>query len=346
MAVKYSPKLSQAEGGRPALTLTLALALVAILVLASAGCVSVYLRTPLEPLKEKTLSGEGRDKVLLLDISGPMLFGGGNSQAASPPLAGLFGQEMSLPARVAEELDKAAEDEHIKAVVLKIDSPGGAIAVCDLLYHQIMAYKAKTGVKVVASLMGVAASGGYYVALAGDRILALPTTLTGSVGVILVRLNLSGLLEKVGVSAQATKSGRLKDMWSLFRPASREEDQITQALVDNFFARFQGLVRERRPGVTPEQLAQVSTGRVFSAQEALALHLVDEIGYPEDALGQAKSLAGLEEARLVVYHRPREYRPNLYAGGEAAAPAPGLSQADLAALAVSPRFMYLWLPGL
>ena len=299
--------------------------------------IEVNLGPKTAPLLERTLMGEGEAKVLLVDISGVMLTG-------KPGRSIFFQGGEDMVTRLAEELDRAAEDPDIKALLVRIDSPGGAVTVADQMHHLLLRHKSKTKTKLVACLMGVAASGGYYVALAADRIVAQPTTVTGSIGVISLQLNVSGLMGKLGVKAEAVKSAPLKDMWSPFKPATDEERRIMQELIDELFTRFKTVVRQGRPGMTPEQYKQAVTARVFTAGQALKLGLVDGLAYPEEAFEAAKEMAGVTEAKLVTYHRPGAYRPNIYAGDPM-----GLFRGrvqDFPYLAGTPQLMYLWLPGI
>jgi protease-4 len=311
------------------------LARVVLLLALAAGCsvVSVDLTPRVKPLEETTLEGSGRDKILLLDLSGVL---------AEEPIFTLEGRpSVPLLARVREELEKAAGDDRVRAVVLRINSPGGTITASDVLYHEISEFKARRQVPVVASILDVGASGGYYVALAADRILAHPTTVTGSIGVLVLTVNSGGLLEKVGVTASYIKSGPLKDMGSPFRALSPEERAIFQDLVDQLYGRFVTLVAQRRR-LDEGRVRAVADGRVYLAPEAVSLGLVDRIGYLEDAIAQARELAGLTEARVVAYHRPRQYRATIYSAAETPPPA---SLADLLRTTITgPRLLYLWWP--
>ena len=207
---------------------------------------------------------------------------------------------------------RAEEDPKIKAVILKIDSPGGSVTASDILYSEIAGFKNRTGVKVVVAMMDVAASGGYYISLPADHILAHPTTVTGSIGVIFARPKVTGLMEKIGLGVEVNKSGAEKDMGSPFRQASAAEEKIFQDLTDRLGARFIDLVARHRK-LKPEVVAQISTARVYLANEALELGLVDEIGYLENAIRQAKNLAGLaEDAKVVVYRRAEYPDDNIY----------------------------------
>lgn len=311
--------------------------LILALLLITPGCtlVEVNLISKPSPLTETELSGEGRAKVVLIGLSGLLV-----EEPISSPILPFGGSESPL-ARLTEELDKAAEDDEVKGIVLKINSPGGTTSASDLIYHQLRRHAEKTGQKVVACLMGLAASGGYYVSLAADRIVAIPTGITGSIGVISLKFDLAGLMAKHGVKAEAIKSGPHKDMWSLFRPSTEEERAIIKDLIQDQFERFKGLVRERRSGVGEKELIEATSGRVMPASRALELGLIDKLGYPEEAFEAVKELAGLKKARLVLYHRPGAHRPNLYAqtGADSG------SGNNLMNLAGSPRLYYLWLPG-
>jgi protease-4 len=184
-------------------------------------------------------------------------------------------------------------------------------------------------VPVVACFMGLAASGGYYVAQAADEIIAHPTTITGSIGVVAMKLNIKGLMNKVGVEQETVKSGPWKDFWSPFRPANEAEKQMMQAIIDDFYRQFVQVIEQNRK-LSYQEVKKVADGRVFTAAQARNLKLVDKIGYLEDALKDAKKRAGLTEAKVVIYQRPDSYRPNVYSLG------PELF-AD-----VGPQFLYLW----
>jgi protease-4 len=305
-------------------------------VLALAGCsvVSIDLTPRVRPLEESVVGGRGRDKILLLDLAGVL---------AEEPIFTLEGRPpVPLLARVREELEKAQEDDRVRAVVLRINSPGGTVTASDVLYHEITRFKARRKTPVVASILDVGASGGYYVALAADRIVAHPTTVTGSIGVLMLTVNASGLLEKIGVSASYVKSGEFKDMGSPFRAIRPEERALFQDLIDRFYARFVQLVARSRK-LDEARVRAIADGRVHTAAEALQLGLVDQIGYLDEAIDAAKVAAGVAEASVISYHRPRQYRATIYSSATEPAPVAGLP--DLARLVVSgPRFLYLWWP--
>jgi len=302
------------------------------------GCITINLPTgQLEPLVESVVGGSGAAKVLMVEVDGLI--------TESSQEADFFGTiEEGMVSRVREELDRAREDDQIKALVLRINSPGGTVTGSDLLRHEILRFKRERGVPVVAQLMGVAASGGYYVAVAADEIVAQPTTITGSIGVIFSGFNLSGLMEKLGIEDQTLKTGAFKDAGSMTRPMRPEEREQLQSVIDDFHARFVEVVSKGRKNLPAEQVRSLADGRIFSANQALEAGLVDRIGSVDGTIAGARRLAGLESATVVTYHRPREHAENYYTRN------PGRREplVDLwpDALALDgPAFLYLWVPG-
>ena len=292
------------------------------------------------PLEEETLEGEGRAKILLVDVSNVI---------TDQPKRHAFGliEEESTVARIKAELDKAKDDDRVQAILLHIDSPGGGVTASDELYGEIVRFKQKRNVPVIATLGDVAASGGYYVACAADRIVAHPTTVTGSIGVILMNLNLEGLLAKVGVKNETYKAGEHKDILSPFRGATPEERRIVQSILDSLHARFIAVVHEGRPRIDPARLRQLADGRIFDATQALQEGLVDQIGDLNAAIEVARGAAQVEQARVVAYRRPDETRENIYSAARGLPVQVNVMPIDLEALAGSgARFMYLWTPGL
>jgi len=320
------------------------LCLLAALALGTTGCF-VVLGNPLgilereRPLEETAVEGEGRDKVLLLDLSGAI------TDAPTKHAFGLI-EEESTVARVQSELKKAAKDARVRALVLRINSPGGGVTASDDVYTEIVRFKRELKIPVVAALGDLAASGGYYVACAADALVAHPTTVTGSIGVILVNLNLEGLLGKIGVRNETFKAGEHKDLLSPLRGATPEERRIVQSILDSLHARFVSVVRESRPKLDAGRITELTDGRIFDASQALDAGLVDGIGSLRDAVALAQKAAGLEKARVVMYRRADERRENLYSRADGPAQV-NLLALDLAAVAGDgPRFMYLWAPGL
>jgi len=296
-----------------------------------------------DPLEEYTLEGTGRQKVLVIPIQGVL---------SDAPVRGWVRTRPSVVATAVSRLRKAEKDRRIRAVVLKIDSPGGTVTAGDLLYHEILRFKDRTGVKVVAAMMNVAASGAYYIALPADHILAHPTTVTGSVGVIFLQPEITGFMDKIGLDLDVYKTGKNKDMGTLFRKPTDEERRIMAALIDRLGDRFLTLMRRHRP-MTDAAFDTIATARIFLAEEALALGMIDEIGYLDDAFTRARALAGLpSDARVVVYRRSEIADDTVYGAGAALAGGErpfSLFSAGFPGRADWGRFEagfhYLWFPG-
>lgn len=306
------------------------LAMVCLVVIQfNSGCtlVKVYLKEEPGPLQEHRIYGRGRDKVLVMDIAGMI------TSSDSGRLIG-DSKQVGLVARVREEFDKARMDKAVKAVVIRINSPGGAVTASDTLYHEIKKFKSDTGAKVVAHIMDVGASGAYYAALAADRIIAQPTSITGSIGVVMFRIDATGLMQKIGVQATQIASGERKGMGSPFKSLSPEEEKIFRGVIDGLYNRFVELVAEERR-MQMDKVRRLSDGRIFTASEAMAEGLIDGIGYLDDAVDAAKRLADIEKAMVVVYSRPGEFRPNIYAMNLISIDAAGMFEPGV-------QFLYVW----
>jgi protease-4 len=312
---------------------------VAALLLAGCSVVSVDLTPRIRPLEEETVEVEGRAKILLTDVSGFI-----TDETPSSGL-GLGPSTLRVPllVRVREELKKAAEDDDVRAIVVRLNTPGGTVTASDIIYRELRLFQARRKVPIVAVMMDVAASGGYYIALAADRIIAHPTTVTGSIGTILVTANVEGLMQKLGVSTTAIKSAEHKDMGSPFRTLTAEERRIFQSVIDELQRQFVAKVVERRR--IPEAAARtLADGRIYTAPQALDHRLVDAVGYVPDAIEAAKQAAGLSEAKVVVYKRPRQYRATYYAEARSEAGALDALAQVVATAGVGPKFLYLWAP--
>jgi protease-4 len=315
----------------------------AILAVLIGGCsvISVDLTPRIRALTEETVEGRGAAKIVLMDVSGML------SDAGPTPILNLGTPPARVPmlVRIREELKKAEEDRQVRALIVRINSPGGTVTASDIVFREIEAFKQRTRLPVVAVMMDVAASGGYYVALAADTIIAHPTTVTGSIGTIMISVNAEGLLQKLGVAATAIKSAEHKDMGSPFRPLTAEERGIFQSVINELQRQFVAKVVANRK-LSPEAAGKLADGRIYTADQALAHGLVDRIGYMSDAVALARRAAGVDDARVIVYHRPRQYRATYYARTDDA-PIAGLdaSLSGMASLAASgPRFLYLWWP--
>ncbi len=278
-------------------------------------------------VREKFFSHErlAKDKVAILSIKGVIV-----------------GSDDSF---VKRQIDQATKDPAVKAVVLRVDSPGGTVSGSDYYYHHLRQLADEREIPLVVSMGSVAASGGYYVAMAAgstpDSIFAEPTTWTGSIGVIIPHYNVGELMGKLGIQEDPVASGPLKNMGSFARPMNDAEREIFRALVEDGFTRFKGVIKQGRPKFHdhPEALDKLATGQVFSADQAKQSGLVDRIGYLEEAVERAIELAGLSPDNVrVVKYEPELGLFDALLGMEARRPA-----LDLSALVElsSPRAYYL-----
>lgn len=278
------------------------------------------------------------DRIALIDISGVLM------NAAEPKL---FSEGEHVVSFAVEKLNAAAEDWRVKAVVLRLNSPGGTVTASDILYEEIKAFKKKTGKPVIAYFQDVAASGAYYIACAADEIVAEKTTVTGSIGVVMQMLDLSGTMSKIGIGADAITSGPYKDSGSPFRRMRPEERELFQKIVNGLYDQFVNVVAAGRPKLTREQVQTLADGRVYTADQALEAGLIDRIATLREAIDIAKQRAGIKAAYTVLYRRPLTWRPNIYSQSPSPSASPAttvnLLNIDLPAdWTKRPRFMYLW----
>lgn len=284
----------------------------------------------------------GGDRVAILDLSG-MIYNGNK-----PALLQRGENPVNL---LQEKLEKARTDNKVKAVILRLNTPGGTVTASDVMYREVMRFKSRSHKPVIVLMMDVTASGGYYLACAGDEIVAYPTTVTGSIGVIVQTISFKGAMNKVGIDAEAITSGPNKDIGSPFVRMTDEHREILRSLVDDFYHRFVGIVRAARPNIPADQFAMVTDGRVFSGEDAIKVGLVDRVGDIHDAFEEAKKRAGIRSADLVIYHRPLEYVGSAYAqspvGGGTAGTQINLAQFNFAEMNdTSAGFYYLWDPSI
>lgn len=282
-------------------------------------------------------TGPGSARVALIDVDGLIL----NQNFAGPYSAG-----DNPVSAFREKLGAAGSDPRVRAVVLRVNSPGGGVTAADILAEDLARFRRETGKPVVASLMDLATGGAYYLAVGADRVVAHPTTITGGVGVILNLYNLEDAMAALNVRAEPIKAGPLVDMGSVTARVPDEARALLQEMADGFRDRFRDRVASRRPRMGPSDLASIADGRVVPATRALSLNMVDRLGYLDDAIDEAGGLAGVENVEVVAYRRPGT------AGRSAFAVAPNAPiQGDLIPLSYpgldrskTPTFLYLWQP--
>lgn len=199
---------------------------------------------------------------------------------------------------IVEQIENYAEDDAVKAIVLRINSPGGAVGPSQEIYREVL--RAKEKKKVIASMESVAASGGYYVACASDVIVANPGTITGSIGVVMEFSNIEDLLRKIGLRSYVVKSGKHKDIGSPVRKMTSEEKAILQGVIDSVHNQFVRAVAEGRD-LEEGKVRQLADGRIFSGEQAKELGLVDRLGGLQDAVEIAAEMVGIEGKPAVIY---------------------------------------------
>ena len=266
------------------------------------------------------------DKIAILHISGTIM----------PPYT----------ARTLKTIDTLIADDHVKGVLLAVDSPGGFVADSHQIYARLLKLRQKKPIFV--SMGRIAASGGYYVAMGAGpdgKIFAEPTTWTGSIGVIIPRYDISKLANDYGVKSEPLVTGEFKDSLSPFREMTPAEEDLWHEIMDDSFDRFKGIIDEGRGNLTLAQIAPLATGRIFTANQALAVGLIDKIGFEEDAIEALQIHLKLPSVRVVRHQHPPTLLETLLTAQAQAQPVDPLQQLLDAS---TPRAMYFcgWQAGL
>jgi protease-4 len=260
--------------------------------------------------------------VAVIDVNGPIVSGD------SPDFNLTGGGAVAASGSIVRLVKQAARDPQVRAIVLRVDSPGGSVIGSDEIYNALK----NAGKPVVVHMGSLAASGGYYVSMAADHIVAHPNTLTGSIGVISEFTNLEGLYEKLGLQSVIVKSGENKDFGAQTVPFTEEDRKLWQAVIDETYDSFVGIIADNR-GMTVEEVKALADGRVYTGRQAYAAKLVDQLGYFEDAVDKAASLGGISgEPRVVEYRRQTPFAALFGASAaRAVLAALGLPSADISA---------------
>jgi len=325
-------------------TLTVTIALLAGLLLVGCGQNAGILIRPVpvnQSLRETVILADSgwsvRDKIVIVDVDGLLL------NEAEKTFFGAGENPVSL---FVEKLDRAQADPDVRAVVVRINSPGGGVTASDIMYNRLLQFRQHKRVPVVAIIQDVGASGGYYIACGADTIMAHPTAVTGSIGVIVQLVSFADLMEKLGIDAQAVTSGRFKSMGSPLKPLEKEDMAIVQGMVNDFYERFVAVVQTGRPKLTPDAVRTLADGRVYTGQQAKANGMIDDLGYMMDAIVEAKTRAGSTRAKVVIYHRPMGHKPNAYATTPVPTAAMQFNMVNVSMPtlleASRPQFLYLW----
>lgn len=278
-----------------------------LIITVTSGCITSNIKLfsdGTDPLREFTLYGSGKEKIVVIPVKGII---------SMESTGNILHSRLGVVQDTVSQLALAERDRNVKAVILMVNSPGGTVTSSDLLYEEIRRFKERSGIKVVVCMMELATSGGYYISLPADTIIAHPTTLTGSVGVIFMRPEFDGLMNLIGVKVNTGKSGEFKDMGSPFRGATEEEQKLFQEIVMDMASKFTEKVKLHRK-LSPAKMEEVATARVYTADGALKAGLIDKVGYVNDAILEAVRLGGMDPSstRLVVYRRDRFNNDNTY----------------------------------
>lgn len=283
-----------------------------------------------EPPQERFHSGDetASDKIAVLSVEGTIM----------PPFT----------ERLIKQIDHVIKDDKVKGVLLVVDSPGGLVADSHEIYHRLKKLEDK-GKPIYVQMKRMAASGGYYISMGAGtqgRIFAEPTTWTGSIGVIIPHYDVSKLADKFGIASEPLKTGEFKDALSPFRALTENERKLWENILDQSFQKFVKVIDENREHLDADAVKALATGQIYTADDALANKLVDEIGYEEDALAALKTKLALKTARVVKYHTQSSLVEQLL-GSSMQARQPVDPWRVLMEASV-PRAMYLcsWMPAL
>jgi protease-4 len=281
--------------------------------------------------------GPDAARVAVLDVDGLLL---------NQNLTGLYSVGENPVAAFREKLEAAAGDPRVRAIVLRINSPGGGVTASDIMAEDLRRFRVATRKPVVACLLDLATGGGYYLAVGCDRIVAHPTTITGAIGALINHYNLEDAMAQLNVRFDPIKAGEKVDMGTVATPLPDDVRRLFQEMADGFRDRFLTRVSQCRPAVTVGDRRAISDGRIVAGPKALALHMVDRLGYVDDALVEAERLAHAPGAEVVLFQRKGYPVHSIYAivpntplqGEFIPLSYPGLERAKM------PAFLYLWQP--
>ena len=275
--------------------------------------------------------GHGDKKVVRIAVEGVIM---------RQSEGGFFEAPVDRIESILSQIRAAKNDEDIRGIILEVDSPGGGVTPSDEIYSALKDFKDSDAKrKVVVYMRDLAASGGYYVSMAGDWLIAEPTTIVGSIGVIMGSMNFKELAEKVGVKDVTIKSGKNKDLLNPFSEINPDQIAILQKMIDATYERFFGIVKDSRQ-IKDSTLRELADGRVFDSSEALKLKLVDQIGYWDDAVKKISELLGEKDIKVIRYENHVSVLDRLLSA-QTRAPAISLESLTQAA---RPKLQYLWQP--
>ncbi len=282
-------------------------------------------------------AGSSGGRIGLIDVDGLLL---------NQNLTGLYSAGENPVAAFREKLEAAGHDPSIRAIVVRINSPGGGVAATDIMADELERFRAETAKPVVSCLMDVATAGAYYLAVGGDRVVALPTGLTGAVGAIINHYNMRDAMSQLNLIADPIKAGARVDLGSITEPLDDDGRKVLQEMADDYRDRFCDRIKAKRKQMTPDDFRAFEDGRIVSTTKALGLHMVDRLGYVHEAIAEAERLAGITGAEVLVFGRAGIATHSIYAitpntpiqGDIVPFSYPGLDRSR------TPTFLYLWQP--
>lgn len=290
--------------------------------------------------EEKLIAGKDQEKIVIISIDGMI---------SDESKSAFFGPSSdSMVVRIKESLKRAERDSDVKGVILKINSPGGTVTASDIIYQEIKKFKERKGIPVFAGFMDTAASGAYYIAMATDSIGAHPTTVTGSVGVIMSGINVKEGLDKIGIKDQSFTSGPNKALGSPTTEMTAEQRKILQSIIDSLYSRFFEVVKKGRPKVSEARLKEICDGRIFTAEQAQKEGMIDFIGYFDNFVIELMKHPRYEgnpqgSPRIVTYQRGKVPVENIYQATDAKGNPISFGIADkLLGTETNAKFLYLW----
>jgi protease-4 len=250
---------------------------------------------------------------------------------------GLFAMPEDKIELILAQIRAAQHDNDVHAIIVEVDSPGGGITASDEIYRALLDFKdSQEGRTVIVFMRDLAASGGYYVAMAGDWLIAQPTTVLGSIGVIMQSVNIKGLSEKIGITDVTIKSGANKDLLNPFNDVDPAQRALLQEMIDSMYEHFLGIVQSSRP-IEASELRKLADGRIFVAPKALDLKLVDQIGYWDDVLAKTAELLGVDSVKVVRFEHHVDFMTWFLGVRQSLNPRTWFD-------AHRPRLLYLWQP--
>ena len=309
------------------------------------GCISVKLfDDQLQAVRVEPGKGFSSARIAIIDISGVITDTGSSSS--------LFFMDSSV-AGLAKKLDYIAKDNRYKAVIVRLNTPGGGVTASDIMYHQIQKFSEKEGIPVYMSMQSLAASGGYYIAMAGKEVYATPTAVTGSIGVIATFPEADGLMGKVGFNMNAITSGKNKDAGAFYKQMTPEDRKLFQDVVNEMYEQFLDVIEKNRKNLSEEQIRTLADGRIYTAKQAYESGLVDGIAYLDEVLDRVKKNEKLESAEVLLI-KQGSVSPNetIYTESPTSTPNATVNQFNLVNLEMNrweaqghaEVFNYLWVP--